>query len=95
VRALVAERYTCTHRERGNIRARGISMRSMEHFRRWSVADGLREMITVPAQWPRDVAVVTALTGHELIRLSRNADLRARGLRRRLRWRTQPRARRR
>jgi len=73
VRTVVAERYTHTHRQRGNIRARGLSVRSMEHLRRWGVADAARALVTLPAEWPRDVAVVTALTEHELIRLTRNA----------------------
>jgi 2-polyprenyl-6-methoxyphenol hydroxylase-like FAD-dependent oxidoreductase len=73
VATLVAERYTHTHRERGNIRGRGLSMRSMEHLRRWGIAEAARALSTLPAQWPREVSVVTALTEHELIRLSRNA----------------------
>lgn len=70
---VVAERYTHAHRERGNIRGRGLSMRCMEHLRRWGIAEAARALSTLPAEWPREVSVVTALTGHELIRLSRNA----------------------
>jgi len=70
---LVAERYTHTHRERGNIRGRGLSMRCMEHLRRWGIAEAARALSTLPAEWPREVSVVTALTEHELVRLSRNA----------------------
>jgi 2-polyprenyl-6-methoxyphenol hydroxylase-like FAD-dependent oxidoreductase/ABC-type nitrate/sulfonate/bicarbonate transport system substrate-binding protein len=73
VSTVVAERYTHNHRERGNIRGRGLSMRSMEHLRRWGIAADARALSTLPAEWPREVSVVTALTGHELIRLSRNA----------------------
>jgi 2-polyprenyl-6-methoxyphenol hydroxylase-like FAD-dependent oxidoreductase len=69
---VVAERYTYSHRQRGNIRGRGLSVRSMEHLRRWGIADSLRDQVTVPTQWSRDMIIKTELAGPELVRFGRN-----------------------
>ena len=55
---------------RTNVRARGISIRSMEHFRRLGVATTLRESVTVPADWRTSGLHVIheSIAGHELFR---------------------------
>lgn len=56
-------------------RCNHISARTLEIFRRLGVADEIRET-GLPADYPQDVAYVTALTGHELsrIRIPARAD---------------------
>jgi 2-polyprenyl-6-methoxyphenol hydroxylase-like FAD-dependent oxidoreductase len=61
--------------ERGNIRARGVSMLSMEHLRRWGVAEQFRSMVTVPPEWPRHMVVKTSLVGDEILRFERDASV--------------------
>jgi 2-polyprenyl-6-methoxyphenol hydroxylase-like FAD-dependent oxidoreductase len=51
-------------------RCKTISMRSMEHLRRWGIADRLRERAPLPVAWSQDVVFCTSLTGHELSRFS-------------------------
>jgi 2-polyprenyl-6-methoxyphenol hydroxylase-like FAD-dependent oxidoreductase len=68
VEALVLERRPAISRT--NVRARGISIRSMEHFRRLGVATALRESVTVPAEWKASGLHVIheSIAGHELFR---------------------------
>ncbi len=56
-------------------RCNHISARTLEIFRRLGVADEIRDT-GLPADYPQDVAYVTALTGHELsrIRIPARAD---------------------
>ena len=61
--------------ERGNIRARGVSMRSMEHLRRWGIAEQTRALVTVPQEWPRHMVVKTSLVGDEILRFERDASV--------------------
>jgi 2-polyprenyl-6-methoxyphenol hydroxylase-like FAD-dependent oxidoreductase len=49
-------------------RANMTNVRSMEHFRRWGIADALRDNDPVSPLIRRDVAFVTRLTGHEILR---------------------------
>jgi 2-polyprenyl-6-methoxyphenol hydroxylase-like FAD-dependent oxidoreductase len=49
-------------------RAKTTSMRTMEHLRRWGLADRLRAAAPLPVSWSQDVAFCTALLGTELIR---------------------------
>ncbi len=43
-----------------------VNTRSMEHFRRWGIADQLRSVNPISASCARDVVFCTALTGFEL-----------------------------
>jgi 2-polyprenyl-6-methoxyphenol hydroxylase-like FAD-dependent oxidoreductase len=52
-------------------RANLTNVRSMEHFRRWGIADALRDNDPVSPLIQRDVAFVTRLTGHEILRFPR------------------------
>jgi len=47
-------------------RANMTNVRSMEHFRRWGIADALRENDPVSPEIRRDVAFVTRLNGHHV-----------------------------
>lgn len=49
-------------------RANMTNVRSMEHFRRWGVADALRANDPVSPLVQRDVAFVTRLSGHPILR---------------------------
>jgi 2-polyprenyl-6-methoxyphenol hydroxylase-like FAD-dependent oxidoreductase len=51
-------------------RCKTINVRSMEHLRRWGVADRLRERAPLPVAWSQDIVFCTSLTGHELSRFS-------------------------
>lgn len=57
--------------ERIVARANMTNVRSMEHFRRWGIADALRENDPVSPEVFRDVAFVTRLSGHEVLRFPR------------------------
>ena len=52
-------------------RANMTNVRSMEHFRRWGIADALRANDPVSPLVERDVAFVTRLNGHLIQRFSR------------------------
>jgi 2-polyprenyl-6-methoxyphenol hydroxylase-like FAD-dependent oxidoreductase len=75
VDCVVVEQRDVSVPERGNIRSRGVSMRSMEHLRRWGIAEQARTMVTVPPQWPRHVVVKTSLVGDEILRFERDASV--------------------
>lgn len=49
-------------------RAKTLNVRTMEHLRRWGLADRLRERAPLPTWWSTDVAFCTALLGHEITR---------------------------
>ncbi|RQH02363.1 FAD-dependent monooxygenase [Natrarchaeobius oligotrophus] len=51
-----------------NPRAKLTNVRSMEHFRRWGVADDIREAANLPVDWSREVVFCTSLFGDELAR---------------------------
>src|SRR5450432_2008819 len=51
-------------------RCKTISIRSMEHLRRWGIADRLRERAPLPVAWSQDIVFCTSLIGHELSRFS-------------------------
>jgi 2-polyprenyl-6-methoxyphenol hydroxylase-like FAD-dependent oxidoreductase len=53
-------------------RAKTTSIRTMEHLRRWGLADRLRAVAPLPVSWSQDVIFCTALLGTELTRF-RNA----------------------
>ena len=52
-------------------RANLTNVRSMEHFRRWGIADALRENDPVSKEILRDVAFVTRLNGYQIERFPR------------------------
>jgi 2-polyprenyl-6-methoxyphenol hydroxylase-like FAD-dependent oxidoreductase len=50
-----------------------INVRSMEHLRRWGIADKARHS-EFPQDYPRNVVFVTRLLGHELARFERDSN---------------------
>ena len=55
-----------SEQERPVARANMTNVRSMEHFRRWGIADALRTNDPVSDEIQRDVAFVTRLNGHHI-----------------------------
>ncbi len=51
-------------------RAKTTSVRTMEHFRRWGLAERLREMAPLKVDWSQDVVFCTTLCGHEVMRFT-------------------------
>src|SRR3954469_16700939 len=51
-------------------RAKTTSARTMEHLRRWGIADRLRDAAPLPVSYAQDVVFVTGLFGHEITRFS-------------------------
>jgi 2-polyprenyl-6-methoxyphenol hydroxylase-like FAD-dependent oxidoreductase len=49
-------------------RAKTTSIRTMEHLRRWGIADRLRAAAPLPVSYAQDVVFVTGLFGHEITR---------------------------
>jgi 2-polyprenyl-6-methoxyphenol hydroxylase-like FAD-dependent oxidoreductase len=49
-------------------RAKTTSVRTMEHLRRWGLADRLRERAPLPVAHAQDVVFCTSVLGHELTR---------------------------
>lgn len=47
-------------------RAKTTSARTMEHFRRWGIADRIRAAAALPVSWSQRVVVATSLLGPEL-----------------------------
>ncbi|HLH66984.1 MAG TPA: FAD-dependent monooxygenase [Solirubrobacteraceae bacterium] len=60
-------------------RCKTINVRTMEHLRRWGIADRLRRRAPVPVSWSQDVVFCTSLTGHELWRFTGVLGLQAEG----------------
>ncbi|HEY0813151.1 MAG TPA: FAD-dependent monooxygenase [Pseudonocardia sp.] len=68
IRCVVVEpRTTVSH---ARPRCKTVNVRTMEHLRRWGVAERLRERAPLPTSWSQDVVFCTTLTGHELSRFS-------------------------
>ncbi len=57
--------------QRAVARANMTNVRSMEHFRRWGIADALRANDPVSPEIQRDVAFVTRLNGHHVFNFPR------------------------
>lgn len=59
-------------RERARVapRAKLLNVRSMEHMRRWGLADEIRESSPLDAEYSTDVAFVTSVLGREITRFS-------------------------
>jgi len=51
-------------------RAKTVSARTMEHFRRWGLAERLREVAPLKVDWSQDVVFCTTLLGHEVMRFT-------------------------
>ena len=49
-------------------RAKTTSVRTMEHLRRWGIADRLRAAAPLPVDHAQDVVFCTGLFGHEITR---------------------------
>jgi 2-polyprenyl-6-methoxyphenol hydroxylase-like FAD-dependent oxidoreductase len=64
VRPLVLERRAEV--QTANVRARNISVRTMELCRRWGVAGTFRSARTLPGDWHRGMIVSTRVAGYEL-----------------------------
>jgi 2-polyprenyl-6-methoxyphenol hydroxylase-like FAD-dependent oxidoreductase len=47
-------------------RAKTTSVRTMEHFRRWGIADQIRAAAALPVSWSQRIVVSTGLLKHEL-----------------------------
>ena len=57
-----------TERDPLRPRAKTTSVRTMEHLRRWGLADRLRAACTLPVGYAQDVVFCTGLFGHEITR---------------------------
>jgi 2-polyprenyl-6-methoxyphenol hydroxylase-like FAD-dependent oxidoreductase len=51
-------------------RAKTLNVRTMEHLRRWGVADRLRSVAPLPTWWSQDIAFCTSLLGTEITRFT-------------------------
>ena len=51
-------------------RAKTTSARTMEHFRRWGLAERIREVAPLKVNWSQDVVFCTTLLGHEVARFT-------------------------
>ncbi len=49
-------------------RAKTVSARTMEHFRRWGLANTIRARAPLPVSWSQDIVFCTTLTGREITR---------------------------
>lgn len=52
--------------EHSRPRAKTTSMRTMEHFRRWGIADHIRKAAPLSAEWSQRVTFVQTVTGREV-----------------------------
>jgi glycine/D-amino acid oxidase-like deaminating enzyme len=51
-------------------RAKTTSIRTMEHFRRWGLAERIREVAPLKVDWSQDVIFCTTLPGQEVMRFT-------------------------
>lgn len=51
-------------------RAKTTNIRTMEHFRRWGLAQRIREVAPLKVDWSQDVVFCTTLLGHEVMRFT-------------------------
>lgn len=68
VRCLVVEPRLAVSRLRP--RAKTTNVRTMEHFRRWGLAERIREVAPLKVDWSQDVVFCTTLLGHEVTRFT-------------------------
>jgi 2-polyprenyl-6-methoxyphenol hydroxylase-like FAD-dependent oxidoreductase len=52
-------------------RAKTTNVRTMEHFRRWGLAERIREVAPLKVNWSQDVVFCTTLFGHEVMRFTK------------------------
>lgn len=64
---VVEPRATVSH---ARPRCKTLNVRTMEHLRRWGLAERLRERAPLSASWSQDVVFCTSLTGRELSRFT-------------------------
>jgi 2-polyprenyl-6-methoxyphenol hydroxylase-like FAD-dependent oxidoreductase len=77
IECLVVEpRATVSH---ARPRCKTVNVRTMEHLRRWGIADRLRERAPLSPDFSTDVVFCTSLTGHELSRFTGVLGLAAQG----------------
>jgi len=50
-------------------RAKTVSARTMEHLRRWGIADALRRRAPIPVAWSKEVVFCTSVLGREVARI--------------------------
>jgi 2-polyprenyl-6-methoxyphenol hydroxylase-like FAD-dependent oxidoreductase len=50
-------------------RAKTTNIRSMEHMRRWGLADAIKARAPLPVDYPRDIQFATRLFGHPIARI--------------------------
>ncbi|MFJ8861785.1 FAD-dependent monooxygenase [Streptomyces sp. NPDC102451] len=55
---------------RARPRCKTLNVRTMEHLRRWGLAERLRARAPLPTSWSQDVVFCTSLTGRELSRFT-------------------------
>jgi len=66
IECLVIEpRVTVSH---ARPRCKTVNVRTLEHLRRWGLADRLRERAPLPVAWSNEIVFCTSLTGFELSR---------------------------
>jgi 2-polyprenyl-6-methoxyphenol hydroxylase-like FAD-dependent oxidoreductase len=51
-------------------RCKTVNVRTMEHLRRWGLADRFRAAAPLPISWSQDIVFCTSLAGHELWRFT-------------------------
>ena len=51
-------------------RAKTTNIRTMEHFRRWGLAERIREIAPLKVGWSQDIVFCTTLLGHEVMRFT-------------------------
>jgi len=61
-------------------RAKTLNVRTLEHLRRWGLADRLRERAPLPTGWSQDIAFATTLLGEEIARFTGVLGLSPQGL---------------
>jgi 2-polyprenyl-6-methoxyphenol hydroxylase-like FAD-dependent oxidoreductase len=64
---------------RARPRCKTINVRSMEHARRWGIAERIRAAAPLSAEWSRELVFATSLTGYTLSRFSGVFGLTAEG----------------
>ncbi len=64
---------------RARPRCKTLNVRTMEHLRRWGIADRLRARAPLPVEWSQSIVFCTSLTGHELSRFNGVLGLTAEG----------------
>jgi 2-polyprenyl-6-methoxyphenol hydroxylase-like FAD-dependent oxidoreductase len=64
---------------RSRPRCKTLNVRTMEHLRRWGLADRLRRRAPLPVSWSQDIVFCTSLSGWELSRFTGVLGLSAEG----------------